>query len=643
MNINLVSVPVSLLPPEKKMKRLITSTAPVSEYAGSVNIMIGATNTTPGTLTSATLVQGSTISSFTPNIYNADLLTAPRVTAYRSDLWTETTATPSWGGDAAKQWTNNVYFFSMSFTTSASIIGVIGGSNWYIGTDVLVDEDGNGFKSIAPQQPRVGRNILNSYFSATTYFDFGTALPRKFLITFSSNLFQGIVTNSATPPTPLNLSGTYMSWGELADSIYTAGESTIFRLNAIGRAESNIGGTAYARGGNIPTTAEQAAMTKSALIAQCASQPSIFGNIGYGGITTSDGYTPIEGNPTYSRAIAVSAYSTEIVICAAGINEDGSVIEGVDNTNAGWSLFKASWGSWNQLRTALPRSVIVVVGPWSGSSRGASGISNTSFVAENSNFRMLLDGSLSGYPAIIGPWIFINTADSSWKLRRQDGTYATGYAGSGPWATGQGMTSKPPVADGGNANNLMANDPHPTDYAVTKVLIAKTINTTPSDLQVQNGSYFYHSNGSFSYQVAAGAIRKFPGTTVSYTSKKIATATITPVTLPQTTLTLASGTTNASSDSDAFSTSGYVSVLMADGTYQSVSYTGKTSTTLTGCSGGTGLTSSVFYQHFLNGCTVASGSISAAAGDNVYSLNQLGSDYYGQKIADAMLSAINAI
>ena len=162
---------------------------------------------------------------------------------------------------------------------------------------------------------------------------------------------------------------------------------------------------------------------------------------------------------------------------------------------------------------------------------------------------------------ISGPSIFINNRDSTWIVKLADGTIINGATGIGPWITGVGTVQNP--AGVGNADLFVGDGTHPASWASTTLTASATLPT-----------------GTLSVAATAGVTGNFPP-------------------------------------------AGMLSI-QADGPVaypgQVITYTGKTGTTFTGCTGGAG---------------------TFPIGSNVYLYQTTpGEDYYGDKVAAALCAAL---
>lgn len=167
----------------------------------------------------------------------------------------------------------------------------------------------------------------------------------------------------------------------------------------------------------------------------------------------------------------------------------------------------------------------------------------------------------TAFDAIAGPTLQINNLDGTWKLKRADGSIVNGSTGSGPWLTGIGMVSA--TTGVGNADQYVGDGTHPAAWASTTTTGTNTLpSATINVAAATSGTSNFPPSGTLSIQ-AAGPVN-YPG--------------------------------------------------------QVVTYTGKTATTFTGCSGGSG---------------------SFPAGSNVYLYQTTpGEDYYGDKVAAALCAAL---
>lgn len=544
----LSGTPVSNASPQRRVNLLANATpltAPESPTQIAVSFVPAAD---PGAVTSAVQMRGAALStqvgakfyglggSTGIDVAGNNLLSL--VYGFGAENWTQVAGTVTFGSQVYKPWINTRSPLTITFETKATRIGVAFGS-FGASVRLLVNRlDGSGWKTAAQLRPH-----LAATSAGTLYFDFSAdAVPSatKRVYIEVSQFFCGLVLDPTAQTIPFDGRKSFLKIATFGDSIGPVLDRTAHLVGGALRAYHGDGGTGYANltvskiGGGPPTS--------NADIDPATISTSMSGNAGF-----NDGILP-EFQFT-DRTDALIAAKPDMVIGAHGINDSTAT----DINGFGWSVGRSVAKVWQRLRTALSSSVLVCCTPWTGAQRGVDGISGQErFVASTIKDTFL---------QIAGPSIFIDNRDSTWTVKRADGTITTGSTGSGPWVTGIGTAQAP--TGSGNADLYVGDGTHPASWASTKLTASATL---PA--------------GTLSVIATAGVTGNFPP--VGTLSIQVAG----PVAYPG----------------------------------QVVSYTGKTGTTFTGCSGGTG---------------------TFPIGSNVYLYQTTpGEDYYGDKVAAALCAAL---
>jgi len=137
----------------------------------------------------------------------------------------------------------------------------------------------------------------------------------------------------------------------------------------------------------------------------------------------------------------------DLFITAGGINDNNSLaLAPYATATAARAGFEAGvHAHYSGLRTALPSSLLVGMGPWA----------PRQSVPTNLTEQSKADAILSALRTVGGPWVFLDNLNGGWVC--SSGAHATG---SGPWQTGTGNSGTPT----GNSNGdlyLAADGVHP--------------------------------------------------------------------------------------------------------------------------------------------------------------------------------------
>jgi hypothetical protein len=551
----LSSVPVDRQAPIRRIKALgktlpytfAAMSSPPSWIRGPANAALGVLaggevlrGTNPGDIAGMVAYTAGGVSTGT-NIAGQDILTnaargvwVPNVTD-----WTPSGYTAAVGSSSLRvlNRSRGQGPFCASFETDAPTVGVCAGlANAGSGVRMWVDVlDGAGYKDAAVLRPLPS---VSGSGQGMIYCDFGSRVTRRIYLEVDQ-FFTAIVLRTQDTLTPYAPTKKFLRFAYIGDSIgyvlYRVGK----KIGALPTMQWAVGGTGYSRQGGVKVGG--GTPTSNADFDFAASTPSIAGNMGY-----NDG-TRTEGALIDTTLLHIVESNPDVIVCAAGIN-DGAPMDIAPNY--GWSVASGSALVWQYLRQRTS-ALLVCVDPWTGAARGADGLSPP---GSRPYIRAAFD-------AIAGPTLSINNQDSTWRLKRADGSIVDGSTGSGPWLTGIGMVSAPTGV--GNADLYVGDGTHPAAWASTTTtgsttLPAATINVVAATSGLSN----FPPSGTLSIQ-PAGPV-SYPG--------------------------------------------------------QVVAYTGKTATSFTGCSGGTG---------------------TFPAGSNVYLYQTVpGEDYYGDKVAAALCAAL---
>lgn len=540
-----------------RVKRL-SKTSPFVHAAMSPlpGIVRASANAAPGVLSGGTLLAGTSPGDISGMvIYTAvgsstgidiaaqDILTnaARGVWAFMPQSWGVAAPNLTLGSNTLKTLgiTRGQLGANVCFETDAPTVGVATGpfSNCLMWVDAM---DGQGFKATTPLRP-----YPTTTSGTVFYYDFGTRAARRIYIEVGA-YFAGLVLRSQDTLRPYNPQRGALKVGYFGDSIGYVLARTAKQIGGLPAIAWTKGGTGYAKQTGAKSDGTGATSNADIDYSHPFTNPSICGNFGF-----NDG-TLAEGRQIDTSMGPLADAGLDIIIGAAGIND--GVPTDIVAPFYRWNFTSGVALTWRYLR-ARSSALLVCVSPWTGANRGADGLSIT-----------------TAYPiikeqffAIAGPTLYIDNVDSSWQLRRQDGSIVSGSTGSGPWLTGIGTCQAPTGV--GNADLYVGDGTHPAAWSSTTLTASATL---PA--------------GTLTVAATAGATGNFP---------------------PAGTLSI----------QPAGSTVSYPG--------QVVTYTGKTGTTFTGCSGGTG---------------------TFPAGSNVYLYQTVpGEDYYGDKVAAALCAALAAL
>jgi len=430
--------------------------------------------------------------------------------------------------------------------------------------------DGFGYR-LATRQPFPGASGLGG----TLYFDLGDGIQRKIALDVQG-IFGGIGVRAGDFLTPYDDQRTAAVISTLGDSIAGVGIEMAGQFGSSSVASFALGGTGYVK----PNL--NAATANSNLIAASGILSSASGNIGWqpgalpGGdqATTQDGHplienelAPVQGSTgrTGAQTTEIVSANPDVVLVLMGLNDYMEAERFLPSSN-GWSMTSALAVTLQRLRAGLPNSLLIVSTPWAGN-RSVNGYGTI-----NANYTAISNA----VDLLPGPWLFVSTVGTGdglfatqWRGKRENGSVLSGTVDVGPITTGTGNTNAPTGI--GNADYIFTDGgPHPSVFpGGVQVTAPQTLDQTPATLEVNTTLFgLYPNAGSFSLQSAADP-------PISYRL----------------------GVT--------------------------VNYTGKTPTTITGC-------------------TIDSGSVNAGVGDRVYMLDETGQALYARKISEQIIAAMLA-
>ena len=440
------------------------------------------------------------------DVARTDLLTNAAIGAwgYGAAGWTATSGNVSFGSSSLRpvQWIRSELY--LSFETDAPTVGIAGGT-----TNILpvirawIDQlDGAGYKEAAPLRP-YPQAVANG---STVYFDMSDAQPRalrRWLVRVSG-AFASLVLRPGDVLRPYDIRKSALMVATFGDSIGPVLNRVVTQIGGMVKVHHGDGGTGYGKPLNYKADGASSA-TSNADCDHAKSLTSFAGNVGF-----NDGSAPVqvEGGST-ARTDALIAGRPDVVIGAMGIND------GQENSaGTGWSLTNATYTTWQRLRAGCGSSLLVCVAPWTGAQRGVNGISGGEQVA-----RLIIRDQ---FARIAGPTLWIDNTDSTWILRRADGSVVNGSTGAGPWVTGIGTVQAPTGV--GNADLYVGDGTHPGDFASTTLSSSVTLPVSTLPVVASSaGSSNFPPSGKVSIQLA-GAVA-YPGQVITYTGKGTGTLT----------------------------------------------------------------------------------------------------------------------
>jgi len=461
-----------------------------------------------GSMSGGSNLRGSTVADINGMVHHAmpDSIGAnvastqltSRVWAYESSSWAQFSAgRTAFGADSLRAYTNTRSPLFLGVETDAPTIGVaVGGvAEVRVWADSL---DGSGWRRIAKTRP-----ALASSGAATVYFDFtGEAQPRRlrrFII--RAPLLASLVVRPGDIVRPFDARTQFLRVATFGDSIGYVLTRVIPAIGGIAQVLHGDGGTGYGRQGGVAIGGGTPSSNANQDFA--ASLTSMSGNLGF-----NDG-TRVEGQST-ARTDALIAGRPDVVMGAMGINDGWQV-----DPNYGWSTINAVRTVWTRLRNGLGSAVLVCVGPWSGAQRGADGLDPLQ-VEKRAGIRSL-------FLEQPGPLVFISPVDSTWVVKRADGTLVDGSTGAGPWVTGIGTVQNPTGV--GNADFYVGDGTHPGGWASTTLSGEVTLPVAILPVVASSGGVAnFPPAGKVSIQPATGAVA-YPGQVVTYTGKGAGTLT----------------------------------------------------------------------------------------------------------------------
>lgn len=500
----LAGTPIQSSSPARRVKTLarqVPALEPQSATTISVSFVPAAD---PGVVTSAQVLRGNAMSaepgakfygvgnSIGVNVADNNLLA--RVWTFAGSTWAIAGGRDSFGECSYQPFMNIRSPLTISFETSATRIGVAFGAHGAT-VRLLVDRmDGGGWQNAAALNPALGGTK-----AGTVYFDFGndgdpSALKRVLIET--KQLFCGLVMHPNASIRPYDARRSMLKIATFGDSIGFVLARSASAIGGALQVSHGDGGTGYARpaasaiGGGSPTS--NANIDPSTLLT------SMSGNAGF-----NDGTLP-EFQFT-DRTDALIAAQPDMVIGAAGINDSTSTgFTGL----YGWDVGRSVGKVWGRLRNGASSSVMVCCAPWTGAQRGVDGISGGErFVAVTIKSEFL---------ALPGPSIFIDNRDSTWTVKRADGSIVNGNTGTGPWVTGIGMVYAPTGV--GNADLYIGDGTHPGGWASTTLTDLVTLPAaTLYVVAAAGGTSNFPPVGKLSIQVAGPVA--YPGQVITYTGK----------------------------------------------------------------------------------------------------------------------------
>lgn len=544
----LSGTPLATSAPARRVKALRKTAPALAPQSATQISVVFVPATDPGAVTSAVVQRGASIAaesgakfygignSIGFDVAGNDLLL--RVWAHATSTWSAAGGRVTFGASAYQPWTNIRSALTVAFETTATRVGVaFGGAGASV--RLLVDRlDGSGWTNAASLRPNIG-----GAQAGTLYFDFGAdanpaALKRVYLET--SQLMCGIVVHPSAILRPYDAQRVFLNIATFGDSI----GYVLFRTARLVGGELQVahgdGSTGYgtpaaaAIGGGSPTS--------NANIDPVTARTSMSGNYGF-----NDG-TQVEFFYT-DRTDALIAAKPDMIIGAHGIND--STFNDINGW--GWRISTSVAKVWERLRAGCGSAVLVCCRSWTGAQRGVDG--------KSGGEQPVAITVKAEFAKIPGPTVYIDNIDSTWTVKRADGTIITGSTGSGPWVTGIGTAQTPTGV--GNADYYIGDGTHPSAWSSTTLTASVTL---PA--------------GTILVAATAGSTGNFPPTGT------LSIQPVGPISYPG----------------------------------QVVTYTGKTATSFTGCTGGTG---------------------TFPAGSNVVMYQTVpGEDYYGDKVAAALCDAL---
>jgi hypothetical protein len=342
---------------------------------------------------------------------------------------------------------------TISFRTDSTVIGICGGYGAAgVTVHMLVDE-GSGLREATPLPPAPATDPLGGVL----YFVFPTSVSRHFVVRLSA-AFCGLALPSTAVCVPVDLKKTQFIGAQFGDSI-----------------------SGYLSNRNPNTSVAALALRLVGCYAMVAQGD---GGTGYGQPNVASSLTSMSGNAgTYTTGAAENVSTTrtddllasapDLIVGMQGINE------AVPSGGAGWPTVSAMQAVWSRLRAGAPGAVLAVCQPFVGDDGTLTdGGTGSKYPA----LRAALSGVMYG---ISGPWIEVNTYDSTWRGKRGDGSTFSGSTGTGQWITGQSTAGgSAGAADGSlgpvgtNARRYHYSGAHPSGYVVATVAINTTMTGT---------------------------------------------------------------------------------------------------------------------------------------------------------------------
>jgi lysophospholipase L1-like esterase len=160
-------------------------------------------------------------------------------------------------------------------------------------------------------------------------------------------------------------------------------------------------------------------------------------------------YTMLPGNTFQARIPDTVTSAPDLFLTAGGINDPyDSPQPGLYDTGAA-ALIAFQTGVFSyfqQLRAALPNSVLAAIGPWA----------PVQSIPTNPVAQGKLNIIQAGLESVAGPWVFIDNLNGGWF----NSSGASGPS-TGPWQTGTGNVAHP-TGDGNGDIYVSADGTHPT-------------------------------------------------------------------------------------------------------------------------------------------------------------------------------------